>query len=218
VTARSTGPAADEIRVLIVEDNFYTRLGAVAFLRRQPGVRVVGQACGGEQALALLGKTRPDVVLVDLRMPGMDGVRLASLLSAGFPRVGILILTHYDGEDDISRALKAGAHGYLTKEASGEELLAAIRAVHGERHFLPPDIARRMSARPLELELTRREHQVLEQVAQGASNREIAHSLGISLRTTEVYVSSILAKLGARSRTEAVAISVRRGLLSAGQL
>jgi DNA-binding NarL/FixJ family response regulator len=214
----SAPPAPDEIRVLIAEDNFYTRLGVVGFLRRQAGVRVVGQACDGSQALALLGKSRPNVVLVDLRMPIMDGVQLASTLSATAPQVGILVLTHYDGCDDISRALEAGAHGYLTKEASGHELLAAIRAVHAEHQFLPPEIVERMSLRRFDFQLTRRERQVLEQVAQGASNREIAETLGIALRTVEVYVSSILTKLGARSRTEAVAISVRGGILTAAQL
>jgi two-component system, NarL family, response regulator len=155
----------------------------------------------------------PDVVVVDLRMPGMNGIQLTAELCARNPEVRILVLTHYDGDEDIVRALKAGARGYLTKESSGEELVAAIRALHAGEHFLPPEIVERMSLRRGMPELTRRERQVLEQVADGASNREAATTLGISEHTVGLYVSSILSKLGARSRTEAVSIAVLRGIL-----
>jgi DNA-binding NarL/FixJ family response regulator len=208
----SDGSGSD-IRVLVVEDNFYTRHGTVAFLRDQPGIVVAGEAADGERALALFEKTRPDVVIVDLRMPRMDGVELTRALRARAPQARIVVLTHYQGDEDISQALKAGAGGYLTKESSGEELLAAIRALHAGQAYLPPEIEDRMKSRRGHQELTPRERQVLEHIADGASNREAAEALGITERTAGLYVSRILSKLGARSRTEAASIGARRGLL-----
>jgi two-component system NarL family response regulator len=201
------------IRVLVVEDNFYTRHGTVTFLREQPEIAVVGEASDGLRALALFPRCAPDVVVIDLRMPGMTGAELASALAARDAGVRILVLTHYQGDEDIAQALAAGARGYLTKESSGEQLLAAIRAVHAGQRFLPPEIVEQMSMREGQPELTRRERELLEQIAEGASNREAAGTLGISERTAGLYVSRILSKLGARSRTEAVSIAGRRGLL-----
>lgn len=201
------------VRVMVVEDNFYTRLGTVAFLRAQTDVEVVGEAADGVAALGLLNEVRPDVVVVDLRMPSMDGVALTTALRERAPRLPILVLTHYDGEEDIFAALKAGARGYLTKEAPGEELLAAVRALAAGERFLPAEIVSRMERRMTEPELTRRERQVLTLLAEGASNRETAERMGIAERTVAIYVSSILGKLDARSRTEAVVVAVRRGLL-----
>jgi len=205
--------ARGEIRVLVAEDNFYTRLGTVAFLRSQPGIQVVAEAANGTRALELFEETRPDVIIVDLRMPGMSGVELTARLRERAPEARILVLTHYDGDEDIFQALKAGAAGYLTKEAAGEELLAAIRALHAGGGFLPPEIVARVSDRENHPQLTRREREVLAEIAEGASNREAASNLGISERTAGLYVSSILCKLGAQSRTEAVSIALRRGLL-----
>jgi two-component system NarL family response regulator len=202
-----------EIRVLVVEDNFYTRHGTVTFLREQPGFVVAAEAATGERALALFETTRPDVVIVDLRMPGMDGVELTRALRERAPEARILVLTHYQGDEDIAQALKAGARGYLTKESSGEELLAAVRALHAGQAYLPPEIQERMSSRRGQPQLTRREREILEHIADGASNREAAEALGISERTAGLYVSRILSKLGARSRTEAASIAGRRGLL-----
>ncbi len=204
---------AEPIRVLVVEDNFYTRHGTVTFLSEQPGIAVVGEAADGERALAMFDPAAVDVVVIDLRMPGMTGSELASALVERAPGVRILVLTHYQGDEDIARALAAGARGYLTKESSGEDLLAAIRTLHGGQRFLPPEIVEQMSLRQGHPELTRRERELLENIAQGASNREAAETLGISERTAGLYVSRILSKLGARSRTEAVSIAGRRGLL-----
>jgi DNA-binding NarL/FixJ family response regulator len=201
------------IRVLIAEDNFFTRLGTVAFLRLQPGIEVVGAATNGERALVLFEELHPDVVVVDLRMPGMDGVTLSASLRGRDPRVAVLVLTNYAGDEDIFQALKAGARGYLTKESSGEVLVTAIRTVHAGRQFLPPEIQEQMSVRRGLPQLTRREREVLELVADGASNREVSVTLGISERTVGLFMSSILGKLGARGRTEAASIALRRGLL-----
>ncbi len=210
-------PATD-IRVLLVEDNFYTRLGTAAFLRGQPGIEIVGQAEDGAHALELFAQLAPDVTVVDLRMPRMDGLQLIGALRARVPDARILVLTHYQGDENIFQALKAGASGYLTKETPGEELLAAVQAVAAGERFFPPEIARRIEASASRPQLTRRELQVLEQIADGASNRETATALGISERTVGLYVSSILSKLGARSRTEAVSIALFRGILQSGPL
>jgi len=204
---------SNDIRVLVVEDNFYSRHGTVAFLREQPGIQVVGEACDGEAALKLFGESESDVVIVDLRMPHMNGVELARALIARAPQVRILVLTQYRGDEDIAQALNAGARGYLTKESSGEELASAIRALHAGQRFLPPEIVESMSVRQQQPELTPRERELLQKIADGASNREAAAALGITERTAGLYVSRILSKLGARSRTEAASIGARRGLV-----
>jgi DNA-binding NarL/FixJ family response regulator len=174
---------AQAIRVMVAEDNFYTRLGTVAFLRGQPGIRVVAEAANGVRALELFAEAQPDVTIVDLRMPGMGGVELTTRLRRRAPEARILVLTHYEGDEDIFQALKAGAAGYLTKEAPGEELLAAIRALHAGSGFLPPAIAERLHSREGQVQLTPREREVLAEIAEGASNQEAARTLGISVRT-----------------------------------
>jgi DNA-binding NarL/FixJ family response regulator len=202
------------IRVLVVEDNFYTRYGTVAFLGASPGIEVAGMAADGATALALFDRLQPDVVLVDLRLPVLDGVELTRRLCQRDPCARVLVLTSYRSDEDIFGALKAGARGYLTKDSSGEELVAAIVALHAGERFFPPAISERIAHGPVGQLLTRRERQVLERVADGASNQEVAEHLGICERTVEVYVSSILNKLGARSRTEAVSMALHHGLLT----
>jgi DNA-binding NarL/FixJ family response regulator len=203
----------DVIRVLLVEENFYTRLGTAVFLSGQPGIVVVGMASDGESALALFATHSPDVTVLDLRLRGMNGLQVISALLEKSPDAAILVLSQYLGDHDISRALKAGARGYISKDASGNDLVAALRTLRGGARFIPTDIRRRVSSSAGLPGLTRRERQVLEQVADGASNREAAAALGISHRTVDLYVSNILDKLGAQSRTEAVSIATHRGIL-----
>lgn len=207
-----TSPAAP-IRVLVAEDNYLTRLGTVTLLRTQPDMEVVGEAEDGTAALDLYRRTAADVVVADLKMPGLDGVALAAALARETPPGKMLVLTHYDGDENVFRALKAGARGYLTKGVRPGDFLGAVRAVYAGDRYLPPDIAGKVAERMMQPGLSPRELQVLELVYRGMSNRQIAATLSVSERTVGMFVSNILAKLDARSRTEAVSIAIERGIL-----
>lgn len=207
---------ATPIRILIIDDNQLTRIGLTTLVGTQKDMLVVGEAIDGPHGTKLFASLNPDVAVVDLRLPVMDGVQVIEAVRRSRPEARILVLTHYDGDENIFRALRAGALGYLTKESPGEEILTAIRTVHGGTRYLPPHIARQLAERTLHPDLTARELQVLERMGEGASNRDIATALAISDRTVATYASNVLAKLGAKSRTEAVAIAQTRGLLRAG--
>jgi DNA-binding NarL/FixJ family response regulator len=200
------------IRVLVVEDDFYSRLGTVAFLAGQHGIEVVGEAADGERALTLFERLRPDVVVLNPQVERREGPRLAAALARRSPAARVLVLTRDQGDGELARALEAGVRGYVSKTSPGEQLVAGIRAVHAGESFLPVQASAR-GARPPHL--TPREREVLLAVADGASNREAARAMGIAERTVAVFVSSILTKLGAASRTEAVALARRLGLLQA---
>jgi two-component system NarL family response regulator len=202
-----------KIRILVVEDNLITRLGIVTLLRTDPRMDVVGEAAGGEEAVAEYRRLRPAVVLMDLKMPGTDGVAATAALMREVPPARVLVLSHYDGDEDIFQALRAGALGYVTKELRGGELLTAIETVaRGERH-LPAELAARLAERETMPALTARERDVLPLLAAGLANREIARALGVAEKTVAIHVGNVLAKLGAKSRTEAVAIARRRGFV-----
>jgi two-component system NarL family response regulator len=212
--ARSAAPPR-RIRVLVVDDNDFTRVGAVSLLQRQPDIEVVGQASRADGMGAFLRELRPHVTVLDLHAPAFDHRARLALQQERNPRAHVLVFTHACSEEDIFQGLKAGARGYLSKQAPGETLVSAVRALHAGGRFFPAEIAERMSARLMQPELTRRERQVLDVLVDGASNRQIAEGLALSERTVALYVSSILEKLGARSRTQAVAIARRRGLIAA---
>lgn len=198
---------------VVIEDNYVMRLGTVTLLGAQPDLRVLGEADGGARGIEMARALRPDVVVVDMRMPDVDGVAVAAALSAEEPPLRVLIFSHYASEHDVLRALRAGAFGYVTKEVQPDAFLAAVRAVARGQRFLPPDLSGKVAAAMSHTPLTPRETEVLALLARGLQNPAIATALGITERTTVMHVSNILAKLDARTRTEAVARAHDRGLL-----
>jgi NarL family two-component system response regulator LiaR len=210
------------IRVVIVDDHAIVRKGIRALLRNLPDIEVVGEAEDGWEAIAEVEKLQPDVVLMDLLMPELDGIEATRRIMLHQPDVRILVLTSFAGEDEIFPAIKAGALGYHLKDSSPEELVRAIRQVHGGDSSLHPVIARKVLqelSRPSERPptpdpLTPREVQVLRLVAQGRSNQEIADALVISETTVRTHVSNILSKLHLASRTQAALYALREGLAS----
>jgi len=201
------------IRVGIVDDHPVVRDGLAAILGLQPDIKVVGEAETGREACALFDRQRPDVLLLDLKMPGMDGLEVVQTLCAAHPEARIVILTTYGGDEDIFRSLKAGAKGYLLKDAPRQQILEAIRTVHAGGRYLPAAIVSKVAEHALRPELTGREREVLQGMARGASNKEIGLALSISEGTVKTHVKAILAKLDAVSRTEAVTIATRRGII-----
>lgn len=201
------------IRVLVVDDHPLVRQGVVAVVAAESDMAVVGEAGDGRQALELFRKVRPDVVLVDLGLPVLDGVGTMEAIRAEFPGSRFVALTVYQGDEDIHRALQAGAQAYLLKSAPSSQLVAAIRAVHAGLRRIPPEIASRVSDRGPGAGLTAREIEVLKLVAKGRTNGEIARDLHITRGTAKWFVSSILSKLGVDDRTEAVTTALERGIL-----
>lgn len=208
---------SEVIHILIVDDHPIVREGLVAMLNRRADLQVVGEASNGREALQLCAATQPDIVLTDLRMPEMDGVTLIQHLCDVAPKTRVIVLTTYDSDEDIYRALAAGAMAYLLKDAPRDELLTTIRAVHSGRRHIPPEVAARLAERITTNELTEREREVLRLIAQGYSNKSIGDQLHIAEGTVKAHVNSILGKLGARDRTHAVTIAYQRGLLSLHQ-
>lgn len=201
------------IRVLVVDDHPVVRRGLHSMLDGESGISVVGLASSGKEGLQLAEKLNPDVVLLDLRMPDMSGVEVIAALRAGRPDSKILVLTNYQLDEDIFNALDAGALGYLLKSASQEEVLEALRAVSQGKRRVPPELAIRLAERLGRSSLSARELEVLQLVVQGHTNKEIAQSLFISDITARNHVISVLSKLGAKDRTEAATIAIRRGLV-----
>lgn len=201
------------IRVLIADDHAVVREGLAAMINRQPDMRVVAEAPDGMEAVRQWSEQRPDVALVDLRMPRLDGVGFIMQARTLDPKARILILTTFDGDEDIYRGMRAGAKAYLLKDAPREQLLECIRAVHAGDTFLPPNVAAKLAAQVSEERLTDRELETLALIAAGDSNKAIARKLNISEGTVKTHVKSVLSKLGATSRTEAAAIAARRGLI-----
>jgi DNA-binding NarL/FixJ family response regulator len=215
----------DAIRILVADDHPVVRDGVVAMLSTQPDFVVVGEAADGLEAVALAQALRPNIILLDLEMPGLDGVEALAQMRAACPEVRALVFTAFDTDDRIVGAVRAGAQGYLLKGAPRDELFNAIRVVSAGGSLLQPVVAskllQRISAPPETASapaeaLTEREQQVLVLLAQGRLNKEIAAALDISERTVKFHVSAILSKLGAGNRTEAVTMAVQRGLVTLG--
>jgi two-component system NarL family response regulator len=199
--------------VLVVDDHPVVRDGLKTLLGATLDIEVVGEAGDGRAAIAAWREHEPDVTLMDLRMPGMDGADAIAAILRTSPEARIIVLTTFAGDEEIHRALALGARSYLLKDAFGEEIVAAIRAVHGGRRHLPPVVAERLAERPIGRELTLREIEVLELIARGSGNREIGVELGISEGTVKSHVNSILGKLEAQDRTDAAMIALKRGII-----
>jgi DNA-binding NarL/FixJ family response regulator len=202
-----------KLRILVVEDHFLARFALASFLGGQADMEVVGKAEGGREAIELFKKVAPDVVLMDLDLPEMDGFSAIANIIALAPAARILVLSNLEGEADIHRALRAGARGYARKDIAGDALIDAIRRVHRGQRFLPPELAAKLAERSVQAELTPRELDVLALICKGESNRGIATTLGLRESTVRIYVSNILVKLGVERRTEAIAVAMRRGLV-----
>lgn len=204
---------ATPIRILLAEDHTVVRQGLTAIIEDEPDMQVVAQARDGQQAVELYRQHQPHVVLMDLQMPNLDGVAAINHIRAEFPNAHIIVLTTYDGDEDIYRGLQAGAKGYLLKDATAEELLDAIRMVHQGKKYIPPQVAMKLAERLNSCELTQRELEVLQLLAIGKSNQEISAALSITERTAKFHVNNILNKLGAGDRTQAVIVALKRGLV-----
>jgi DNA-binding NarL/FixJ family response regulator len=209
--AASAGRAP--IRIMVTDDHPVVRGGFAAMIETEPDMAVVAQASSGEEALELFRRVRPDVTLMDLRMPGMGGVEAIRTLRREFPDSRVIVLTTYDGDEDIYRALEAGAQAYLLKDMLCDEILAAIRAVHAGQRRIPAAVGTRLAERMAGMNLSEREQQVLDLVAAGKSNKEIAAALEITEATVKGHMTNILGKLGVTDRTQAVITALRRGLV-----
>lgn len=203
-----------QIRILIVDDHTVVRQGLIAIIDEELDMTVVGQAQNGIEAIALFRQTQPDITLMDLRMPEMGGVEAITAICAEFDTARIIVLTTYDGDEDIYQGLRAGAKGYLLKDSKPNELRIGIRTVHSGQQYIPPHVGAKLVQRLNSPELTDRELEVLQLVAQGLSNSEIGAALTISESTVKSNINRILSKLGVKDRTQATIVALRRGLTS----
>jgi DNA-binding NarL/FixJ family response regulator len=202
-----------QIRVLLIEDHFLARMALQSVLAGHGQIRVIGEASDGEQGVDLYRTLKPDVVILDLRLPRVSGFDVIRLLRKERQPARIVVLSNYHGSEDIYRAVRSGAMAYLTKDASGEELINAIQTVDRGLRYLPPAALDRLAERMPSVDLTPREAEVLLCITQGRSNREIAEQLHIAEKTVRIHVSSVLDKMGARDRTQATIYALQRGLV-----
>lgn len=204
------------IRVLICDDHPVVREGLAALISRRPNMQLVGEASNGREAVEQFFIHHPDVTLMDQRMPVLDGVTALERIREKCPEARIILLTTYDGSEDIYRGLRAGAKAYLLKDVSRSELVECIRSVHEGKTEISPQVATRLANRVAREDLTPREMEVLRQMTAGKSNKEIGTALNISESTVKVHVNHILQKLGVESRTEAATVALKRGIVGIG--
>jgi len=205
--------AKPRIRLLLVDDHLVVRIGLRGLLETQADMEVVAEAAGGNAAVSAFAKHHPDVVLMDLRMPDLDGAQATAAIRGKFPEARILVLTTFDTDEDIYRALEAGAVGYLLKSTDSKPLLETIRAVHAGTYQLSAATAARLAERRAMPELSSRELQVLALIVKGRSNKEIGSDLGVAENTVKNHVKVILDKLGVADRTGAATTAIQRGIV-----
>jgi DNA-binding NarL/FixJ family response regulator len=203
----------DALKILVVEDQYFARLALHTVIDSREDMKIVAETASGAEALPLYRAHRPDITIMDIRLPGMNGVEAIRAIRAENPEARIIVLSNYDGSEDIHRALDAGAMSYLTKDAEAGDLIKAIQSVHRGHSFLPPALRGLLAARLAADALTARELEVLELLAQGLSNQEIADRLGIAEKTVRIHMSHIFDKLGVTDRTQAVITAVQRGIV-----
>lgn len=201
------------IKILIVDDHPIMRVGIAALISSSPEMECVGQAGSGEEAIQQHAACKPDITLMDLRLPGISGVETIRRIRQKAPNARFIVLTTYEGDEDIHQAMEAGASGYLVKGLPQEMLVSAVRRVHAGGRYLPPSMSQALASRLPDSSLSHREREVLKLMAEGKSNREIADKLEITEATVKCHVSVILARLNASDRTQAVVIALQRGLL-----
>jgi two-component system NarL family response regulator len=207
------GAALLHARVLVVDDHSLLRTGVANIINQEPDLEVVAEAANGRDAIAAFLEHRPDVVLMDLRMPGMEGVEAISRIRDVDPQALVVVLTTYDADEDIARALQAGAKAYILKDIAADALLACIRDVLAGKTYLAPAAAAKLAEHVTQVQLTPRELATLRLMANGSSNKEIAVALNISERTVKSHLAHLFEKLQVTSRTEAVRVATRRGLV-----
>ncbi|HAF14184.1 MAG TPA: DNA-binding response regulator [Blastocatellia bacterium] len=203
----------NNIRIMVIDDQAVVRQGFVSLINTVADMEVIAEGTNGQQAIELFRRHQPDITLMDLRMPVISGVEAISLIRHEFPTARIIVLTTYDGDEDIYRSLQAGAQGYLLKDMFFEELEQAIRKVHAGSRLIPGPVAERLAERMSGSNLTGRELEVLEEIVRGRSNKEIAGILNISEATVKSHINNLLSKLGVTDRTQAATTALQRGIV-----
>jgi DNA-binding NarL/FixJ family response regulator len=201
------------IRILVADDHFVVRMGLTAMVNTESDMEIVAEASDGAEAIELFAQFNPDVTLLDVRMPAINGIEVAAAIRKQNEAARILMLSALNGDEDIHKALEAGASGYVLKNATEEKLIPAIRAVAAGQRWIPQDVANRLWSRRLFQELTARELQVLNKLIKGMANKQIADAMNISENTVKGFLKNILSKLHVTDRTEAVAVAIQRGII-----
>lgn len=201
------------VTILIVDDHPLMRIGMKAVIQGQEDMSIVGEAKDGKMAVELFRSLRPAVVLMDLRLPGKTGMEATAAIVAEFPQARVLVISNYDGDEDISQAMDAGASGYLFKSIMEDEMLDAVREVHAGKRYLPRNVTLRLRERTEPVRLTQRENDILAMLGKGFSNKELANVLGVSADTVKTHIKNLFRKLNVSDRAEAVREAIHRGFL-----